>query len=195
MQRWLPAMEAAVDAFPWDREPAYRDWLAQTYYYSARSVPLLGAMMAHGVAGSSLFDWCVRAVGEELHHEQLALADLRALGGSLDEHPQSASCRWLWEPQFCKAAHDAPEHCTGYVLMLESLAATRANAMAEAARQPDASRFLRVHHQKDEQHSAALCALIETFDAAHVPDIVANMEQTARAYIALLADIRARSEA
>ena len=189
----LRAMEEAVDAFSFEDRRAYANYLAQTYYYTSHSVPLLGAMIARTPTGGALFDYCVNAVKEELHHEKLAHADLVLLGFELEEFPELSSCRCLWEPQFYKVEHRGAEVVAGYIFMLESLAVTRGRQMRDRAGSNGGTSFFAVHAAKDEEHARTVAKQIAAFGDAHQGLVMENMRQTAFSYIARLREITAQS--
>ena len=194
-EKCFKTMSAAVDRFPWTQKRMYANYLAQTYHYTSHSVRLLGAMLARTpVEDKGLYDYLVRHIKEENHHEQLALADLRALGHDPGDFEELPACRMLWEPQYYKIEHVGVPAVFGYILMLEMLAVERGPQVAATVSAGHAparcDRFLKVHGDDDVEHTRRGFDYMETLGREHRQPILRNMVQTAQAYANMLTAIQ-----
>lgn len=176
-----------VDRFPWQNRRLYGNYLAQTYYYTSHSVRLLGLMLSKTpVENGALYNYLVRHIKEENHHEQLALSDLRDLGFGIEEFPELDATRMLWEPQYYKISEIGVPAAFGYVMMLELLAVERAPWIASQveglANSGKCNRFMEVHGKEDVSHVERGFTQMESFEAAFHEPIRKNMSQTAAAF-------------
>ena len=123
----LAVVIKAVDEFPWADHAAYAGWLAQTYHYAAHTVSLLSFMAARTNIKKEPELHKARIVhsSEEAGHDKWLLADLAALGHSIDEFPELPETRAFWEPQFAKPDLYNVESVYGYTIILEQVAVHR----------------------------------------------------------------------
>lgn len=193
----LDDMVEKVDRFPWRNQRAYGNYLAQTYYYTSHSVRLLGLMLAKTpVENAGLYDYLVRHIKEENHHEQLALSDLHDLGFDIKEFPELGATRMLWEPQYYKISEIGVPVAFGYIMMLELLAVERASWIASQVKGLGGSgkcnRFMEVHGKEDVAHIERGFIQMQSLEASFHEPIKKNMSQTAVACGLMLSTIGAQ---
>jgi thiaminase len=191
-------LSAALDRFPWEQRSAYADWLAQTYYYVRHSTRLLAASAARfpfDMRGNALHHRFAAHMAEEHKHELLCTHDLRALETSLEAHPEHASTRMFYEPQYFKIEHQDPIVLFGYILPLEAIAPLQGKRVVEKVTAKfgvKCGSFLKVHAEEDVDHLEKALAMLAEVDEPRKKLIVQNLEQTSYAYVTLLEDIRRR---
>jgi pyrroloquinoline quinone (PQQ) biosynthesis protein C len=195
LEACVSEMAAAGQAFPWTNRVAYMGWLAQTYYYVRHSTRLLASAAArfpHDRVGDTMHVRFGAHIGEEKRHELLCLRDIQTLGGSLDSHPELASTRMFYEPQYYKVEHQAPSVLLGYILPLEVIAPQSGAQIVEqvtAAFGNKCARFLQVHAAEDVDHVQKALALLDALPSIERELIEQNMKQTALGYTNMLAAI------
>jgi pyrroloquinoline quinone (PQQ) biosynthesis protein C len=181
-----------IEQFPWSNTRAYATWLAQTYYYVAHSTRLLAAAAARmpfNSLGNSLHYRCAAHMAEEKKHELLALHDIKALGESIDDLPEIAATRLLYEPQYAKIAYRDPIALFGYILVLEAMSATHGAAhlsLVTASHGARAASFLKLHSAEDQGHVEKALASLEQLEPDRMRIVEDNIVQTGLAYSLLL---------
>jgi thiaminase len=175
----------AIDRFPWENKAVYADWLAQTYYYVRHSTRLLAASAArfpYDPRGNTLHHRFGAHMAEENKHELLCTHDLKVLGDSIDAHPEHASTRMFYEPQYFKIEHQDPIVLFGYILPLEAIAPLQGKLVEQkvtAKFGPKCASFLKVHAEEDVDHLEKALAMLAEVDEERKRLIVENLEQTA----------------
>jgi hypothetical protein len=193
-------LAAAVDRFPWERRTAYADWLAQTYYYVRHSTRLLAAAAARFAfdeRGNALHHRFAAHMGEEKKHEQLCTHDLRELRASIEDYSERHSTRMFYEPQYYKIEHEAPIALFGYIMPLEAIGPAhggRIIARVEAAHGDKCASFVKLHSKDDVEHLEKANALVEALPHHERRLVETNLRQTTFAYVAMLEDIRRKSD-
>jgi hypothetical protein len=181
-----------LEQYAWEDSYAYANWLAQTYYYVVHSTRLLTAAasrMPFNGLGSQLHYRCAAHVAEEKKHELLAVHDLKALGYELKSFPELSATRLFYEPQYMKIDRVHPIALFGYILVLESLAATHGpshTARVIDAHGSQAATFLKLHSTEDPGHVAQALENLATLDEEQKRLVCDNIEQSALAYAVLL---------
>lgn len=192
----LNQLVTSIDHFPWNNRHAYANLMAQTYYYTSHSVQLLGLMVSKTpVENAVMYDYLIRHIKEENHHEQLALADLNDLGYAIEDFPELDICRMLWEPQFYKINEIGTPVVFGYIMMLELLAVERApmiaSLTADLVSSGKCNRFMDVHGKEDIKHVERGFEQMENLEPKFHSAIKNNMTQTSYAYRQMLETIKA----
>lgn len=191
-------VDSALQRFPWHERTAYGDWLAQTYYYVRHSTRLLAAAaarFAHDARGYTLHQRFGKHIGEEDRHELLALHDLEALNLRLDQFDERDATRMFYEPQYYKVEHQDPLALFGYILMLESAAASNGGwilARTDPLYGRGAGTFLRVHAEDDVEHLDRAFAALEGISPEQERIVTQSLRQSASAYLGIL-DVLSRS--
>jgi pyrroloquinoline quinone (PQQ) biosynthesis protein C len=191
---------SASQCFPWEQRVAYWDWLAQTYYYVRHSTRLLAAAAARfplDERGSALHGRFTAHMGEEKRHEQLAIHDLKKLGGSIESMPEHPATRMFYEPQYYKIEHESPLALFGYILLLEAIGPTygkQTMTRITAAHGEGCVAFLRLHSEDDVEHLNKALEIIRSLPVQDRASIEQNLVQSTYAYSQLLNDVEGRSK-
>lgn len=200
--QWLSArfeenialLTKGIRAFPWDSPLAYAHWLAQTYYLVRHTPTYLALSAGHyGAEDLKRQKETLQHLRGETDHELLALADLNALGSSLDDIPELLETSLLYQSQYYWLERFGPVAHVGYALMLEGLASREGKFVVkalESAYRGEAASFLRVHTHEDVGHfEQGLKRLSQAPTEAWEP-AVQNLEQSRRLYLAVLDQCR-----
>ena len=193
----LNPITKAATSFPWDNKKAYAEFLAQTFYYVQHSTRLLAlAASMIPLKDRKSFDRYIKHISEERNHELLARHDLNHLGFDLDQMPEKASTRLLWEPQYYKVIHKSPMALLGYILPLEALAASEGGNVVKVLEETHGSKclsFLRLHGEEDIKHVQDALTLAESLNTRDYAYVIENIDQTVLAYSQWLNDIASRT--
>ncbi len=186
-----PHLQTLMNA-PWDNENFYKEWLAQSYHYTRHSIRMLAfsAGCSHPEE-KSYFQRSLKHIREEQGHEQIAVNDLKTLGGSIENFMEKGVTRALWEPQFYKIQKD-PVSLLGYILALECLAVFKFSELNDilVKRYGDkANRFVHIHAEDDPHHVTEALAQIELCSDVSKKLIQANFDQTCDLYSCLINNI------
>lgn len=178
---------------PWTNKSFYANWLAQSYYYTSYSTRMLAAAAGWSspVNDKSYYRRSLTHINEEQGHELIALNDLKSLGLTVENFPESGVTRAMWEPQFYKILKD-PASLLGYILALEVLAVrTFKEFHAELAKTytADAVKFVKVHADDDPDHVESALAQIEKCNESEKKTIQMNFEQTLTMYGLMLKEL------
>lgn len=176
----------------WENPALYKNWLAQTYYYTRHSTRMLAyAAGWSGPEKQHYYRRSVQHIQEEQGHDLIALNDLKLIGGDIREFPELSITRAFWEPQFYKVQKN-PTSLLGYILALEVLSLQMCPAMHEMLLKTypaEACRFVKIHGEDDPEHVQHALDQIEKCTLEEREDIFANFHQTRDIYTALLQNI------
>lgn len=193
--KWLKAIDPIVDDVtnaPWESEEFYRTYLSQIYYFVSWSTRMLAA--AASVTGSSgYYARLIEHLKEESGHEKMALADLKAMGGSISDYEELGVTRALWEPQFYKVQR-TPTALLGYIIALEMVAVKvypDLMTKLESRYGRKAVTFVRVHGTEDPDHVDKAVEQIAMLPPSEQAAVIANFEQTCSILRFLMAEVRA----
>ncbi len=181
---------------PWDNSKLYKNWLAQSFYYTTHSTRMLAFAAGWSPAEEqNYYRRSLSHIREEQSHDLLAVKDLEHLGEKRENFMELESCRALWEPQFYKIQRN-PKHLLGYILALEHLAVLTFPGMYELVLKkygPEAIRFVKVHAEDDPDHVKEAVNQIESCTQGERVEIMKNFDQTCVLYKHLLNDIASLS--
>jgi Iron-containing redox enzyme len=188
---------AELRAFPMHSKRAFADFMAQAYYWVANSTRLI--CLAAGRIDPSLEVVHRRMIdhaAEERGHHLVAQKDVEKLGFSLADFSELPSTAALYQTQYYQIEHVHPLAFFGYIVMLEGLSVLYGHeglAIAEKAHGVDATRFLKMHANADEDHLPKAFAAVASFppflqDAARV-----NCARSIEYFRMMLREIVARS--
>lgn len=182
----VSSMSQSIREFPWDNKWAYANFLAQTYYYVCHSTRLLAASAARfSQEDQSLHRRFLKHTDEENSHELLALRDLQKLGFKIQDFPELAQTKTLYEIQYYKIEHCDPAALMGYILALETLAGNDFKWLKEKVTSlygKECAKFIQVHADEDPDHIEKALAVIESLRSHRLEAIDYNIEQTAICY-------------
>ena len=188
MNHLLQTLEQA----PWENSAFYKEWLAQSYYYTQHSTRMLAycAGWTNPVHGE-YYRRSLKHIREEQGHEQIAINDLQAMSGDIKDFPEMGVTRSLWEPQFYKINRD-PFSLLGYILSLEALAVfsfKEIYARTSKAHGEESGRFIKTHADDDPHHVTEALKQIEKCPSESRPMIHENFTQTNTMYALMLNEI------
>lgn len=190
-------MNEGIRNFPWDNKYAYAQFLAQTYYYICHSTRLLAASAARfSQADQSMHKRFLKHTDEENSHELLALRDLQKLGFKLQDFPEIAQTKTLYEIQYFKIEHCDPAALLGYILALETMAGEDFPWLKEKTTGlygKECAKFIQVHADEDPDHIEKALKVIEGLDKGRLGPIDINIEQTAICYVDMLNACKAKA--
>ncbi len=183
-------MSESIREFPWDNKLAYAQFLAQTYYYICHSTRLLAASAARfSQEDQSLHKRFLKHTDEENSHELLALRDLQKLGYKIEDFPELAQTKTLYEIQYYKIEHHDPAALMGYILALETMAGQDFKWLKDKVTGlygKECAKFVQVHADEDPDHIEKAVLVIKGLTPPRLPGIDINIEQTAICYTDML---------
>lgn len=177
----------------WSNKNFYSNWLAQSYYYTTYSTRMLA--FAAGWTENmeqSYYRRSLKHISEEQGHDQIAINDLKNLGGSIDQISELGITRSMWEAQFFKIQKD-PTYLLGYILALETLAVKtfkEFNHVLLKTYPETATRFVKVHADDDPDHVEEALNQINKCTPEQQKAIMFNYEQTISMYHYMLVEIQ-----
>jgi uncharacterized ferritin-like protein (DUF455 family) len=183
-------------AMPWTNKEFYKNWLAQSFYYTTHSTRMLA--FAAGWSPTTEQNYYRRSLAhirEEQSHDLLAVRDLEKLGSKRENYEELEVCRALWEPQFYKMQRST-KALLGYILALEYLAVQTFPTLNQVLTETygkEATHFVRVHAEDDPDHVEEAFHQIAACSKEEQLEILKNFNQTCVMYTALLNDIKALS--
>lgn len=170
-----------VQSMPWEKKEFYSNYLAQTYHFVFHSCRL--SALAISVTDKDQADYYRRSMGhikEEDGHEALAITDLKRLGYAIEEFPENAVTRSLYEPQYFKTSRKNTS-LVGYILALELVAVAAFKPVYERLLMeygPKSTNFVRVHVEEDESHVLKAFEELNRLSADELEEVLKNYEQT-----------------
>lgn len=180
----------------WEQKEVYADYLAQTYHYVCYSTRLLafgaGCMR---LEDNKFFKRYTEHLREEASHEKLAQRDLENLGFSLNDFPELAQTKALYESQFYKILHQDPLALMGYVLLLEAVAVQECPGLTNKITElygPKTVSFVRLHGEEDPDHVEKAMKTLDVLPQNRLELALANLEESADRCIAMLDAIEER---
>ena len=183
----------AMRAFPLEQPAAYSAWLAQTYFLVRHTTRFLtiGASNAP-LSDRALHYDMIHHLKGELHHDQVALDDLTAMGHSVSEYPELIETSLLYQTQYYWLDKHEVSSLMGYALMLEGLACEYGKTMIDksAVHGKKATAFIRLHAQVDVGHFADGLKSLEQYPDVEHEAIIRNLDQSTRLYIGMLDAIK-----
>lgn len=172
--------------FPIHTVPAYSRWLAQTYYYVAHSTRLLALASSRFPHDSDALHYrFAEHIREEKGHDNLALRDLKAIGGRIEDYPEYPETQAFYQTQYYWIEHQDPIALFGYILALETFstgAGTRLYDQAKAAHGHDATIFLKVHTQEDIEHVEKAIRSLEGITPRQLAMVISNLKLSCHHY-------------
>jgi thiaminase len=183
-------MSKSIRTFPWENKLAYANFLAQTYYYVCHSTRLLCASAAiFSQSDQQFHKRFIKHMSEENSHELLALRDLQKLGYKIEDFPEMAQTRTLYEIQYYKIEHCDPISLMGYILALETMAGEDFIWLKQKLTDlygKDCVRFVQVHADDDPDHIEKAIEVVSSLKEERLKEIDMNIVQTGLYYPAIL---------
>lgn len=186
----MSILEKNLVGFDVTNKASYANFLAQTYYYVSHSTRLLAfAAGLYKGEEEKLFRRYIKHISEESSHEILALKDLEDLGYKLEQFPELAETKSLWESQYYKVLHTDPTSFMGYILALEAFACNYFPAFLEKLNKVyngKAIRFVKLHAEEDPDHVTKAYEFINSLSEQRKSRISENLLQTSKSYSYML---------
>lgn len=180
----------ALMKYPWERESAYANWLAQTYHFVRHTTTMIAMSAARfGVHDRPSHYQMIHHLSEERGHDLLLVKDLENLGWKIDQFPPLAETRLFYQNQYYMINHETPASHAGYSLMLEGLAAVVApNIYPKLSRLygKDTCEFLHTHLTVDQAHYGDGTKELAQLSAGQVESVLRNLEESALLYTLIL---------
>jgi hypothetical protein len=171
----------------------YANWLAQTYYFVSHSVRLSALGASRLDVDHPLSKRMVAHTREEAGHHLLAKRDIEALGRKLDDFPQFGVTSAFYQAQYYVVLFEDPAHLIGQILMLEAVSVELGAWMYDLVRDKfgdDASRFVKVHAQEDQDHVQHALAAVRALPPAQQQGVAKNFRQACEMYSLILRTIK-----
>lgn len=187
----------AMERFPLENKERYAAWLAQTYFFVRHTTRFLTIAAANApIEERDLHYDMIHHLKGELHHDQVALNDLAAMGYKPTDFPEMIETSLLYQSQYYWLERTSVPSLIGYALLLEGLACKHGPMMLARIERhgKKATAFLRLHCEVDVAHYADGLKSLEQYKESDYPLIARNLEQTSQTYIQMLERV-ARGEA
>lgn len=189
-ERSVAIVSKAIREYPWENKQAYAEYLAQTYYYVCHSIRLLATAAARfSQADQAFHRRFLKHAEEENSHELMALRDLQKLGYKIEDFPESAYTKMMYEIQYYKIEHIDPISLMGYILILETVAGKDFKWLHEKTLSlytKDCVKFIQVHADDDPDHIEKALEVINKLEPHRLVEINTAMEQSAICYSQML---------
>ncbi|PSW20225.1 hypothetical protein C9I98_09220 [Photobacterium sanctipauli] len=186
----VSSMVEAIEQFDLCDSKRYKHWLAQTYFYTSHSVTLLDLFSQAASDESIKRRWSTHST-EEQGHENLALADLKSMGGNIDTYIELPSTRALYFNQIAIAKSTNGVGNLGWAIALEGLAANVSKEYVENILKihgEKSTSFIQVHIEADPDQIDKALRLANSVNEQQ--SIIQNLTMTGNQYIAMLNDIK-----
>ncbi len=190
-----PTFETCIKSH-WENKSFYAQYLSQTYYYTFHSCRLLALAAAHtGAHQSDYYKRSVAHIAEEAGHDNLALTDLKRIGGKIEDFPELPTTKAFWQPQYF-LTNQSSTALLGYILALEWLAVATYPTILPKTRSlygDKCTNFIRVHAEDDPDHIDKCFEQIEKVTLLERSAILANFQQTCRMFEIFIQECSARA--
>mgnify|MGYP003394746035 CR=1 FL=1 len=197
MEEYRVAMDKTnifVNAFPWQEKEKYIGWLSQTYYFVRHSTRLLALAGAHAPFGQqSLHQRMVQHIREEMGHEILAVNDIKALGGNIQEIAELPETKAFVQNQYFYIQNRSSCAFMGYILFLEGLSSQKGPMILSLAREAfpsNAINFIRIHAEEDQEHIQSAFEAMESVPADQLEAVIDNMHLSCDLYERMLKSVK-----
>lgn len=199
-KQFQDGMDSLIESLrdqPWENVDFYKEYLAQSYYYTFYSVKMLAHAASLTTAEQSgYYKRSIEHIKEEYGHDSLALTDFKRLGGKIEDHPELGVTRALYEPQFYKIQRQ-PTALLGYILALEYMCVRHYKELwgrLEKCYGPKCTNFVRVHAEDDPDHVEKAILQIETLPTHEIQAVLKNYDQTCRMFANFLNECALKME-
>jgi uncharacterized ferritin-like protein (DUF455 family) len=188
----LENIKNEFDKINWADPNKYAEFLAQTYFYARYTTRILAlAGVRVPLEERKLHARLLTHAGEERGHDKMILNDLKALGrdiGEFESKPFTSAC---FQTQYYLIEHVNPMALYGFILLLEGVSLACGPELYEkvTANFKNATTYLKVHIEEDEDHVAQNLKAIETMNPHLLKAIHENLVQTSGFYIGMLRDV------
>jgi pyrroloquinoline quinone (PQQ) biosynthesis protein C len=167
----------------------YKWWLAQTYFYTSHSEKLLRYFSENSSNELIAKRWLAHA-DEEAGHENMAIGDLKRMGGKIEDYIELPETSALYKTQYFIAKETHGIANFGWALALEGLAAHMCKDMIDQmveAHGENCMKFILVHVNEDPAHLDAALEVVSQIGATD--QIIQNIQNTAYYYCKMLDEL------
>lgn len=182
---------------PWDNKEFYKEYLAQSYFYTFHSCKMLAMAASLTTAEQSeYYKRSIQHIKEEFGHDSLALSDLKKMNGNIEEYPELGATRALWEPQFYKIQRQTTS-LLGYILALEYMCVRIYREIFERVSKAHGDKngnFIRIHAEDDPDHVEKCVDQIELLPESERVAVWKNYEQTCMMFAVFLQQCAFKAE-
>lgn len=179
----------------WQNREFYVNWLAQSFNYvkwTTRQLALASSRTAPG--SEDHLHWrFIEEAKEEKRHEALIEHDLKSLGHSVEEFPETPHTSFFYQTLTYMIEREHPMSILGYALTLEGYAATKVADLYQQLKKAHgdkATTFVRVHCEVDQDHFANALPYLKACPPEHLPYIMRSIELCESIYCGILGDVQ-----
>jgi hypothetical protein len=195
MHKYFEEIHQAINQIRWEDPVEYAAWLSQTYYYVAQTTRMICLAAAKStIKDNDLHIRYIVETKEELNHEKLAFSDLKNLGFTLEDFPETVEAAFFYQTLGYAVECIHPSCLLGYSILLEGYAALKAEQLYTRVLKshgPTACTFLKLHCEADKNHFAGAMEFLEKkCKEEHIPYIHVGMEQCRSIYLNLIQKVR-----
>lgn len=183
-----------LESFPFHDKETYASWLTQTYYLVRHSTRFLTLAAAYApLEDRDLHYDMIHHLKGELHHDQVAYNDIKALGFKPEDFPELLETSMLYQTQYYWLEHYPVSSVIGYALLLEGIARKYGPLMIDGTKEhgKKTTAFIRLHAEVDIEHYADGLKSLEKIPTEEHPWIIQNLMQSTHLYLGLLAAVQA----
>ena len=191
MEKQVESLKSVIESVHWQDNAVYAEWLSQQRYIVERSVPYLGLCMFHAHDFPDFQKRCRNHIGEEADHEVLLDKDLQKIGKSMT--PELPETMLVHRTQYFQVSTQGALSFLGYIFFLEMLAPAFGPYVIKQ-RKGEATGFLNVHANEDEDHLSSAAQIFEKVDQKTREAILQNFKMSAASYTAMLEKIALMSK-
>lgn len=189
----MERLEAISKDTPWENPEFYAQWCGQFYYFVCHATRMLAAAAARFPVDRDVLHWrFLDHCQEEKHHENLFLDDLKNMGRSIKEFPESPLTAQMYQSQYYLIEHRDPIALFGGVFYMEGMSlgpGPEIYKRARAAHGEQACNFIRVHVSEDQDHLQKAKTALRALPEEHLQLVEWSMSQTGVVYEALLREL------
>jgi len=196
--REISKTEEVIKSYNWEDPVAYGMWLTQQYNLVSHSTRLVAMAGAYAPIGQeSLHARFVDHSKEERGHQVVCVNDLKNLGYRLEDFPVLCQAKAMYQVQYYWIQFKCAASFFGYTLALECLAEKCGPEVARrvlSAHGKQASQFLVLHSEDDQEHTEAAFKHIKNLTAAEEAAAEENLILSCDIYRAMLVEAKATAQ-
>lgn len=179
-----------MEDLPWEDKGFYTTWLAQTYFYVAKTTPLIALACAKTpTTRSKLHYRFIEELTEERGHELLLLRDLKNFDMDISEFTELPPTAMFYQSLHYMISEQSPATIISFSLTLEGLASKRLHNICdrvEKAHGKNAVGFLKLHCEVDQKHFEQAMPVLEMATDEELPMINSGIKLCRYIYSELL---------
>lgn len=185
-QKLMSQMLQKTKGSPFDDRDYYATWLSQFYYFVSHATRMLTAAASRvSISQDPLHLRFLQHAGEEVHHDEYIVEDLRCLGYDIRQMPELAITSQMYQSQYYFIDYKSPAAVLGGVMYYEGLSVGVGKYIYKVCAQEfgeDCCSFVKSHSFHDDDHLPEAVALLESLPQQDLAFILENMQQSAQIY-------------